>query len=78
MRIVTVLVVRSALLVLISAMDKTVEEKRREEEKISNRELVDNVEEQPSLHQRQRRALKNNSSPGLAGIEKRLKAIEER
>ena len=69
MRIVTVLVVRSALLVLISAMDKTVEEKRREEEKISNRELVDNVEEQPSLHQRQRRALKNNSSPDLAGIE---------
>ena len=78
MRIVTVLLVCSALLVLISAMDKTVEEKRREEEKISNRELVDNVEEQRSLHQRQRRALKNNSSPDLAGIEKRLKAIEER
>ena len=62
-----------AILAHISAMDETVEGRRRVE--------ADNAETselKQSLLYRGRRAVQKNSTPNLTEVEKRLKSMEER
>ena len=79
LRLMAVLVMCSAILAHISAMDESLEAQRREDQN-SNRLSSDGAEAvvKQSLLHRGRRAVKKNATPNLPNIEKRLKAVEKR
>ena len=76
-----VLVMCCAIVAHINAMDESLEAKRPTEDQKFDRVFSDGatktVEKQFQLH-RGRRAVKNNATPNLPDVEKRLKAMEER
>lgn len=78
-RFVAVLMICSIILVPISATDDTLEGLRRREDDQNSHLLSANGAEaagKPSLLYREPRAVKNNASPNLSDIEKRLQAME--
>lgn len=70
-RIVAVLVICSALLAHVSSMDETAAEEQHPDEV-----FIDGDHEEQNLMHRERRQVKNNSSPKLADMEKRLQVLE--
>ena len=75
-----VLVMCCSIAAHINAMDGILEAKRPEEDQNANLVSSDGgetVEKQLQLH-RGRRGIKNNATPNLPDVEKRLKVMEER
>jgi len=80
-RFVAVLMICSIILVPISATDDTLEGLRRREDDQNSHLLSANGAEaagKPSLLYREPRAVKNNASPNLSDIAKRLQAMERK
>ena len=78
LRFIAMLVMCCAILVHISATDKTLEAQRGGEDPNFNRVSSDGAEIEEKLHRR-RRAVKNNATPNnMTDVEKRLKDMEER
>ena len=80
LRFMAVLVMCCTILAHISAMDEIHEGQRQVEVQSSDRESSDGAETggKQTLLQRERRSVKNNSTPTLSAVEKRLQAMEER
>ena len=74
LRFMVVLMMCSAILAHISAMDETREGQRR----VEADSAAETGELKQSLLYRGRRAIKKNSTPNLTEVEKRLKSMEER
>ena len=80
LRLVAVLVLCCTILVHISAMDENMEGRRLGEDQNINQVSADGLEtgEKQSLLHRERRSVKNNVTPNLSDIEKRLQEVEKR